>query len=70
VIARQVALLAALIAADVWSVLTLVNAITGGKGHGAVFWTAVALIAIITAGLLWVTVRVARRFASRFARRS
>jgi hypothetical protein len=56
-------LLAVLVAADLWSLVTLFNAITGGKGHGAVFWTAVALIAVATVALIWWTVRVARRIA-------
>jgi hypothetical protein len=69
VVARHV-LLVALVAADVWGVATLVNAITGGKGRSAVFWTAVALIGIATAGLVWWTVRVARGAAGRLDRRS
>lgn len=63
-------LLAVLVVADVWSIVTLANAIFGGKGHSAVFWVSVGLIAIITTALMWWTMRVARRFASRFARPS
>jgi hypothetical protein len=60
--ARQLIVMVALVAADLWCVTTLVNAITGGKGHGSVFWTAIALIAAVTVGLIWWTIRVARRF--------
>jgi uncharacterized membrane protein len=67
VIARQAGLLAVLLEADVWSIITLATAILGGKGHGAVFWAAVALIAVITTFLIRWTIRVGRRFASRFA---
>ena len=67
-ISRQVALLVLLVAADGWSLYALGRAIFGGKGHTAVFWTAVGLIAAVTAALIWGTVRVARRLATRLDR--
>lgn len=73
VIATAIALLI-LIGADVWIGLTLWNAITGGEGHGGVFWSAVGLIAIIFVLLAWATTRLTRRvrasLATRFAKPS
>ena len=51
-----------LIAADVWSVAEVWRLIFNhGHRGGAAFWGAFALVVLIYAGLLWLTIRVARR---------
>ena len=56
---RDAAALALLVAADIWILITIITAVTGGKGHGAVFWTAVCGLAVILGALLWLTRSVA-----------
>lgn len=41
-----------LVAAAVWSAITLVNALTRSHGHGSVFATAIVLIGAVLAALL------------------
>lgn len=53
--------LAALLAADLWFAWTLWNAVTASDGRGAVFWSAVGLIALCFLVLLWLTRQVARQ---------
>jgi hypothetical protein len=50
----------ALIFADAWIALTVINAVTRSGGQGGVFWSAVGLLVALGAALLWLTVRVAR----------
>jgi hypothetical protein len=42
-----------LIALAGYSVLVAVVAVSKGKGHGPVFWTAIGVILLIVAGALW-----------------
>jgi hypothetical protein len=58
-----------LLFASVWTIISLFNAVTGGEGHGGVFWTAVALLIILAALLLGATWRVGRRVRAVFASR-
>jgi hypothetical protein len=50
-----------LVFASGWILLTIVNATTSGDGHGGVFWTAIVMLVLIEAALLYGTWRVARR---------
>jgi hypothetical protein len=56
----RLVLLMALIFADAWIALTVINAVTRSGGQGGVFWSAVGLLVALGAALLWLTVRVAR----------
>jgi hypothetical protein len=58
--ARSTATLIVLLFADAWLALTIITATTGGEGEGSVFWWAVAILALLLAALLHVTIRVAR----------
>jgi hypothetical protein len=49
-----------LIFADAWTAITVIDAVTRSGGEGGVFWSAVGLLAVLGAGLLWLIVRVAR----------
>jgi hypothetical protein len=53
-----------LVVADVWGLLTVWNAVTGAEGEGAIFWTAVLVVAALLAACIWLTLRIARRLTS------
>jgi heme exporter protein D len=71
---RLIAAFIVLLAADIWTALTVFNAVFNSGGHGGVFWTSVGIIAVILIVLCRFTWRVGKRlratFASRFARPS
>ena len=56
----RIVIVVALIAAAAWMALTVVNAVTRSDGEGGVFWSAVGLLAVLAAGLLWLAARIAR----------
>lgn len=62
---RAGVVLVLLVFADVWGALTVWNAVAGGQGEGAVFWTAVLVVAVLLGLCVWFTVGVVRRLASR-----
>jgi hypothetical protein len=64
----RVVLLVAAIAAEAWTVWTLINATTGSGAHGGIFWTAVALIAFVGVLLAWWAGRLATSIRSSRAR--
>jgi hypothetical protein len=64
-VARRGLILALLVLADAWMLLTVFNAITRSGGHGPVFWAAVALLVVILAVLLRLTVSTWRGLRSR-----
>jgi heme/copper-type cytochrome/quinol oxidase subunit 2 len=49
-----------LLATSAWSVLTVVTAISEGKGDGPVFWTSIAIIGLVAVVAIWLAVRVYR----------
>jgi hypothetical protein len=53
--------LAALLFADIWTAVTIANAVSSGEGEGGVFWSAIALLTLILAGLTYLTIRTAAR---------
>jgi hypothetical protein len=56
----RIAIVVALIVAAAWLGLTIVNAVARSDGDGGVFWSAVSLLAVLAAGLLWAAARIAR----------
>lgn len=56
---RYLLILFALVAVC-WTVLTLVNAVTRGKGHGAVFVVSLLIIGAVLVLLLWWVIRLWR----------
>jgi hypothetical protein len=60
---RTVSLVAAtmIAAAAVWTILTVVIAVTQGKGHGTTFWAAIGLLSLIALLLVYVGWRLVDR---------
>jgi hypothetical protein len=63
---RRPAAFVVLLAFDVYTAVTLVNAVLVSDGHGPVFWTAICLIALLLTGALWLTARVGKPLRRRF----
>ncbi len=55
----------ALLFASVWAVATVIiatgSAMAGGDSHGPLFWSVIALLAIVAVGLVRATENVGRR---------
>lgn len=57
----------AMVAIAGYSVYVITVAVSGGKGHGSVFWTAIGMLALIAVGALGLTYR---NYGSRLANRT
>jgi hypothetical protein len=55
----RIVLAVALLVAVAWTTLTITTAVVRGEGEGGVFWSAIALLAVIAVGLMWTAARVA-----------
>jgi hypothetical protein len=54
-----------LVAIATYSVFVVVVAVSEGKGHGPVFWTAIGLLLLIVGGALWIAKRVYAIFSAK-----
>lgn len=56
----RIAASAALLFVDGWLVVTLMNAVGGGRGEGFVFWAAMVLILFLLLASMYATARLLR----------